>query len=415
MSKCTIEYIEKRLDEFKSSGQVPGIVVSNLVDKLEKRLEKQTITKKQLESILSEVVMNYKFAQVDPGAAVGTIAAQSIGEPGTQMTLRTFHFAGVAEMNVTLGLPRLIEIVDARKNPSTPIMTIYLAEDYATNEEKAREVAQQIELTKIENIASSVDIDLWENAIEVNLDLDLLKNKNITIEEVQDRLQYRRKNEVEIIDGYKLIIKQDESELSSLQRLREKIRDIAIKGLKGIKRVIIRKEANVGESGEYVIYSEGSNFMQVLRIPGVDPKRTYTTHLHEIAETLGIEAARNSIIRESRKVLTEQGLDVDDRHIMLVADLMTSSGEIRQIGRHGISGEKNSVIARASFEVTVKHLLQAATRGEVDNLTGITENVVVGQMISLGTGVVDIGITPNYREFSTEEPEPVPEIVAEEN
>ncbi len=415
MSKCTIEYIEKRLDEFKSSGQVPGIVVSNLVDKLEKRLEKQTITKKQLESILSEVVMNYKFAQVDPGAAVGTIAAQSIGEPGTQMTLRTFHFAGVAEMNVTLGLPRLIEIVDARKNPSTPIMTIYLAEDYATNEEKAREVAQQIELTKIENIASSVDIDLWENAIEVNLDLDLLKNKNITIEEVQDRLQYRRKNEVEIIDGYKLIIKQDESELSSLQRLREKIRDIAIKGLKGIKRVIIRKEANVGESGEYVIYSEGSNFMQVLRIPGVDPKRTYTTHLHEIAETLGIEAARNSIIRESRKVLTEQGLDVDDRHIMLVADLMTSSGEIRQIGRHGISGEKNSVIARASFEVTVKHLLQAATRGEIDNLTGITENVVVGQMISLGTGVVDIGITPNYREFSTEEPEPVPEIVAEEN
>ncbi|MHA1911272.1 MAG: DNA-directed RNA polymerase subunit A'' [Candidatus Kariarchaeaceae archaeon] len=415
MSKCTIEFIEKRLDEFRTSEQVPGVIVSDLLDKIEERLETQTITKKQLEDILSEVVMNYKFAQVDPGAAVGTIAAQSIGEPGTQMTLRTFHFAGVAEMNVTLGLPRLIEIVDARKNPSTPIMTIYLAEDYATNEEKAREVAQQIELTKVENIASSVDIDLWEKAIEVNLDLDIMKKKNIAVEAVQDRLQYRRKNEVEIIDGYKLIVKQDESELSSLQRLREKIRDIAIKGLKGVKRVIIRNETNIGENGEYVIYSEGSNFMQVLRIPGVDPKRTYTTHLHEIAETLGIEAARNSIIRESRKVLTEQGLDVDDRHIMLVADLMTSSGEIRQIGRHGISGEKNSVIARASFEVTVKHLLQAATRGEVDNLTGITENVVVGQMISLGTGLVDIGITPNYREFSTEEPEPVPEIVAEEN
>ena len=270
-------------------------------------------------------------------------------------------------------------------------------------------------IPKVEDVASSVDIDLWENAIQVNLNLDIMKNKNIKIEEVKDRLQYRRKNDVEIVDGYKLIVKQDEKDLSSLQRLREKIRDIAIKGLKGIRRVIIRNDPNIGEDGEYVIYSEGSNFMQVLRIPGVDPKRTYTTHLHEVAETLGIEAARNSIIRESRKVLTEQGLDVDDRHIMLVADLMTSSGEIRQIGRHGISGEKNSVIARASFEVTVKHLLQAATRGEIDNLTGITENVVVGQMISLGTGVVDIGITPNYREFSTEEPETIPEIVAEEN
>ena len=170
----------------------------------------------------------------------------------------------------------------------------------------------------------------------------------------------------------------------------------------GIERVVIKKEK---DTNEYVLYSEGTNLPEVLRIPGVDVSRTSSNHIHEVAQTLGVEAARNAIIEEASKVLDEQGLDVDIRHIMLVADLMTVSGEIRQIGRHGISGEKESVLARAAFEVTVKHLIEAAVKGEEDNLRGITENVIVGQLIPVGTGAIDLlmGQYPTQQEDKKEE------------
>ncbi len=154
------------------------------------------------------------------------------------------------------------------------------------------------------------------------------------------------------------------------------------------------------EKVEFQILTEGSNFKQLMRVLGVDPRNSYTNHIHEIAETLGIEAARNAIIKEAKEVMEKQGLEVDQRHLMLVADLMTYSGEIRQIGRHGISGENASILARAGFEVTVKHLLDASVRGEEDHLVGIIENVIVGQEIAIGTGMVDLTISPNYREFA---------------
>lgn len=127
-----------------------------------------------------------------------------------------------------------------------------------------------------------------------------------------------------------------------------------------------------------------------MKIKGIDPNRVYTNNVSEIAEVLGIEAARAAIIKEAFQVLDQQGLDVDMRHVILIADLMTSTGRIRQIGRHGVSGEKSSVLARAAFEVTVKHLLDAAAHGEEDPLEGVTENVIVGQPIPLGTGIVEL-------------------------
>lgn len=170
-----------------------------------------------------------------------------------------------------------------------------------------------------------------------------------------------------------------------LLQLVEKIKNISLKGVEGIKRVVIRKEGD-----EYVLYTEGSVLKEVIEFEGVDPTRTKTNNITEIAEVLGVEAARNSIINEANDTLREQGLTVDVRHIMLVADMMTCDGEIKQIGRHGISGEKVSVLARAAFEVTVSHILDAAIRGDVDYLKGVTENVIVGQPIKLGTGHVQL-------------------------
>lgn len=412
------EEIEDMINELIENHEqkIPQLILRQLEDKIFDRAKKIAaklntnpygktyVTQKQFKTILAEIIRSYQFAQIDPGSAVGMVAAQSIGEPGTQMTLRTFHFAGVREMNVTLGLPRLIEIVDARRNPSTPSMTVALEPEYAFDSQKAKEVARNIELTTVSNIAKSVDIDQLNQRVTIILDKDLLIDKGITVEEVKQKTEYRRSTLKVTMDDNLLhvTLDKDDPDLSELQKLAEKIRQIPIKGLKGVKRVLIRKKKHSRDPDktEYEVVSEGSNFMQLLRIPGVDPQRTYTNHIHEVGDTLGIEAARNSILREAQEVMEKQGLEVDQRHIMLVADLMTFSGNIRQIGRHGISGENSSVLVRAAFEVTVKHLLEAAIRGEADNLVGIIENVMVGQEIALGTGIVDLTINPEYRKFT---------------
>ncbi|MBN1330776.1 MAG: DNA-directed RNA polymerase subunit A'' [Candidatus Heimdallarchaeota archaeon] len=382
----TLEVIEKSIKKMNEDGLLPHL----LEDELLSKLKDQEITKKQLNEILKEVRETFEDALVEPGEAVGTVAAQSIGEPGTQMTLKTFHFAGVAEFTVTQGLPRLIEIVDARRNPSTPMTEVYLDEDHRNDVEKARDVARKIELTRVENIASGVSLDLSEMQIIIEIDLDLLHDKGLDIESVSETISRGRKVEVKT-EGNFIYVNPKLETIKDLQKVASKIRQMPIKGILNIKRTQISKDA---EKGEFIIYTEGTDFVKTLQKPGVDLTRIYTNHTYEIAETLGIEAARNSIIRESMEVLKAQGLDVDIRHITLVADLMTANGDVRQIGRHGISGEKASVLARASFEITVKHLLEACLQGESDNLKGITENVIVGQMIPLGTGSIDLMMNP---------------------
>lgn len=378
--------IQKEIDKKLKELQKNKVLPPSIIEQLREKLSQFKITEEQFERITNEIIKAYKLALVEPGEAVGTVAAQSIGEPGTQMTLRTFHYAGVAELNVTLGLPRLIEIVDARRNPSTPMMTIYLEEEYRHSEEKAREIAQKIEMTKIENITKNDGIDLVNKRIFIVLDPELMKNKGVKVEEVAERLKKLKRGEI-IVEDNTIYVERKTEKLPELQRFLEKIRNLQIKGIKGITRVVIRR---IKETNEYVLYTEGSNLAEVIKVPGVDFTRTKTNNIHEVAEVLGIEAARNVIIEEAMGVLEEQGLDVDIRHIMLVADLMTATGEVKQIGRHGVSGEKPSVFARAAFEVTVKHLLEASLRGEQDILRGVAENVIIGQEIPLGTGSLEL-------------------------
>ncbi|HOT06071.1 MAG: DNA-directed RNA polymerase subunit A'' [Methanosaeta sp. PtaB.Bin039] len=346
-------------------------------------LENEQFTKAQFDEVIGQVKSDYDHAGVEPCEAVGVIAAQSIGEPGTQMTMRTFHYAGVAEINVTLGLPRLIEIVDARKIPSTPTMTIRLEPDYARDRDLAREVAWAIESTSILHLGS-IATDLAEMNVLIELNHEALAQRKITDEEVAETLRSETGLAVEMRDGM-LVMAPEEPSYRELLQLVEKIKRLSLKGIDGIKRVVIRKEGD-----EYVLYTEGSALKEVLEFEGVDPARTKTNNINEIGEVLGIEAARNAIINEATDTLREQGLSVDVRHIMLVADIMTCDGEVKQIGRHGVSGEKASVLARAAFEVTVNHILDAAVRGDIDDLRGVTENVIVGQPIQLGTGDVQL-------------------------
>ncbi|MDD1720617.1 MAG: DNA-directed RNA polymerase subunit A'', partial [Euryarchaeota archaeon] len=185
------------------------------------------------------------------------------------------------------------------------------------------------------------------------------------------------------IEGSNIILNPSVRRYRTLLQIVEKVRAMTIKGIDDIKRVVVRKERD-----EYVLYTEGSSLKKTIQLDHIDATRTKTNNINEMAEAFGIEAARNSIIEEAMDTLREQGLTVDVRHIMLVADMMTIDGEVKQIGRHGIAGEKTSVLSRAAFEVTVNHLLDAAIRGETDELAGVTENVIVGQPILLGTGDV---------------------------
>jgi len=353
----------------------------NVKNDLFEELGGMQLSDDEINEILEKTKNVYKRSKVEPCEAVGTIAAQSIGEPGTQMTMRTFHYAGVADINVTLGLPRLIEIVDARKVPDTPMMTIYLDAESATDREKALQLGWEIEATHISDIADILT-DTDEMQIYLEFDYRALHQRNVDLDAVVSKLEMLQDVDVQI-DGTSIMLIPSAKRYRALLQIVEKVKAMVIKGVEDIKRVVVRKEHE-----EYVLYTEGSSLKKVIVLEHIDSARTKTNNINEMAEVFGVEAARNSIIEEAMSTLREQGLTVDVRHIMLVADMMTIDGEVKQIGRHGIAGEKTSVLSRAAFEVTVNHLLDAAIRGEIDELAGVTENVIVGQPILLGTGDV---------------------------
>ncbi len=370
--------LDKILDEYP----LPLSVKEEIKKELEKINASEEIARKVVERCYQVYLRNL----MEPGEAAGIVAAQSIGEPGTQMTMRTFHYAGVAEIDVTLGLPRLIEILDVRKNPSTPMMTVRLLPEYAKDKEKATEIANKIEATYILDVAD-LATDIRRMRIIVTPDEKAMSKKGLSVDEVKKKIEKSLKN-VEVVESEgKIVIQITEPSYKVLMDTLDKLKKLVLAGIKEIRRVIVRKDE---ESGEYVLYTEGSNLKKVMKVKGVDASRTITNNIYEIYEVLGIEAARNAVIREAINTLEEQGLEVNVRHIMLVADVMTVDGELRQIGRHGVAGEKQSILARAAFEMTVNNLLEAAVRGDVDRLKGITENIIVGQPIKLGTGDVEL-------------------------
>ena len=357
------------------------------------RIKNADLSDEICEKLITTANRMYTAHLMDQNESAGVMAAHSIGEPGTQMNMRTFHYAGVANINVTQGLPRLIEIVDARRVPSTPSMNIPLTGTAAEDENIAKYVASNIEMTTLLDIAG-VETDITNMRLIVKPDARKMEARGITTEELVERL-----NKVKAVrgmvttEGYDVVINSDEPSYKKLQTMFDAIKGAKIKGIDNITRAVLSKT-----EGTWKIVTEGSNLKEVLKVEGVDADNVMTNSILEVADVLGIEAARNSIIHEAMGTLGEAGLDVDIRHIMLVADLMTNDGYVKAIGRHGVSGKKkSSVLARAAFEITAAHLLHAAMVGEVDHLEGVTENIIVGQPVTLGTGAVNLIYTPKKK------------------
>jgi DNA-directed RNA polymerase subunit A" len=339
--------------------------------------------KKAMEKIYDE----YCTMQVDPGEAVGIVSAESIGEPGTQMTLNTFHFAGVAEMNVTTGLPRVIEILDARGKIKTPIMEIYLKAPYSEGKD-IKKVAAQIKETKMLDIATEFSTDISEGAIEAKISKQKLEEAHVDIEKLKDAIKFNIKG-VTIKsreEGESIILtvksKEESAGLNDLYKLKDKIKFTFVSGIKDIAYVLPVKR---GE--EFLIITSGTNLAKALELEFVDKTKTASNDIFEVQRVFGIEAARRQIINETLKVMKAQGLNIDIRHLMLVADTMCSSGKVKGITRYGVIRDKSSILAKASFETPIKHIVQASMLGAADDLNSVIENVMINQPIPLGTGL----------------------------
>jgi len=352
-----------------------------IMEEIEKVSKEFNLDEEKKRKLMEEIEKVYLNSRFEPGEAIGILAAQSISEPATQLTMRTYHLAGVAGIKVTFGLPRLIEIFDAKRNIETPMMTIYLKKEYNTKEDAER-LAYKIVERRVIDISKYISIDVGENTIKIELEdkRKLEKVEKIIKEALSKRISVKIKEDSIVIEP-----KSEGIRFSDLQKLKDEISNIVVEGVAGITAAIIRKEEE-----NWIVQTIGSNLREILKFDEVNEHKTISNDIYEVYEIFGIEAARNVIIKEAYKTMQEQGLDVDIRYLLLLADVMTWNGEINSIGRYGIAGAKASVLSRAAFEETIKHLIRASIRNEIDEFKGLFENVMVGQPAPVGTGMFEL-------------------------
>ncbi len=355
-----------------------------ILDELETYLPEK-VSDKDVKAILENVLIEYKSSLIAPNEAIGVITAQSVGEPSTQMTLNTFHFAGVATQSVE-GLPRLIEILDAKKNLEMPIMKIYFHKKGMT-EDKCKVVASKIKETKLHEFALNIDIDVEGKKVTIELDLKSLKKYEIDPESLISYLDKKIRKSTEF-EGKSLTISGEETDgLKELMGMKELALNSIVFGIKGIRDVSILKDGD-----EFIVITRGIALKQVMALEEVDKDRIYCNDVVEVYDNFGIEAARKVIIHEILEVVKSQGLSINERHVLLIADIMTVSGEPRGMTRYGVVAEKMNVLTRASFETPLKHISSGAVMHESNRLTSITENVMTNQMVYVGTGIPKIAV-----------------------
>lgn len=372
------------------------------------------MTETQLELLLTEALDKCMLAYVEPGEAVGAIGAQSISEPGTQMTLKTFHFSGISSMNVTLGVPRLKEIINAAKLISTPIITAKLECD--NNKVAARIVKAVIEKTTLGEVSKYMKEVYAPGScyISVELDMDAIEQLklNVDVHSVRRSILYGTKgiakntvlrglrdSDVLVKKGFspKLRInvprpdeKRDKSSAVpsyfGMQMLKAALPNVIVQGIPTVARAVIN-ESNQSGTPTYNLLMEGYGLQDVMGSPGIDGLHTTTNHVLEVEDVLGVEAARTQISAEIDNIMSAYGIGIDQRHLLLLSDVMTFKGEVLGITRFGVSKMRESVLMLASFEKTTDHLFDAAVHGRTDTIVGVSECIIMGMEVPVGTGL----------------------------
>uniref|UniRef100_A0AAY5E8B7 DNA-directed RNA polymerase subunit n=1 Tax=Electrophorus electricus TaxID=8005 RepID=A0AAY5E8B7_ELEEL len=354
------------------------------------------ITPTQLEKFLETCRDKYMRAQMEPGSAVGALCAQSIGEPGTQMTLKTFHFAGVASMNITLGVPRIKEIINASKNISTPIITAHL--DTEDDADFARLVKGRIEKTLLGEISEYIEEVFLPDDCFILVKLSLDRIRLLRLEVNAETVRYSicmsklrvKPGDVAVHGEAVVCVSPRENSKSSmyyvLQSLKQELPKVVVQGIPEVARAVIHIDEQSSRQ-KFKLLVEGDNMRGVMATHGVNGSRTTSNNTYEVEKTLGIEAARSTIINEVQYTMVNHGMSIDRRHVMLLADLMSYKGEILGITRFGLAKMKESVLMLASFEKTADHLFDAAYFGQKDSVCGVSECIIMGIPMNIGTGL----------------------------
>lgn len=352
----------------------------------------------QIDAFFQLLKTKYSRMKTEPGTAVGALAGQSIGEPGTQMTLKTFHFAGIASMRMTLGVPRIVEIINATKSMNTPVIYVKLINK--NDEQAARVVKGRIEKTELGQVAKYIRevYDAGICYIEIKLNRTIIEslhleinNQNV-VKSIIATPKLGIKEKFITVDKNKIRVYAPKNEREKLfhniQFLKRALPKVIVSGIPTINRAIITKNEQDKTSLELLL--EGTNLLPVFGTPGVNTRDTVSNNILEIESVLGIEAARVTIMNEIHSTMKQYGISLDKRHVMLLADVMTFKGEILGITRHGISKMKDSVLMLASFERTTDHLFDAGAHSRKDDIEGVSECIIMGIPIGLGTGLFKV-------------------------
>ena len=402
---------------------------------------------------MGEIEGQFARSVAQPGEMCGTLAAQSIGEPATQMTLNTFHYAGVSSKNVTLGVPRLKEIINCAENIKTPSVTVYLHPKYSASSESAKIIQTALAYTTLQTVTSAVEVfydpdpsstvipedrdfvdaffAIPDEEVEASLerqspwllrlvlDRAQMLDKNLTMAEVASKIgamfgrdifvMHSEDNAEELVLRIRIVDNDPDKEVQGEEDVflkslaQQMLTDIALKGVPGISKVFIVKQDKITrrfdpETGEwdslkeYVLETDGTNLKDVLAVDGVDVSRTLSNNCVEVFRVFGIEAARGSLLKEIRNVIEFDGSYVNYRHLALLVDIMTSQGTLMAITRHGINRTNQGALMRCTFEETVEILMEAASMGDMDDCKGVGQNVLLGQMAPMGTGSFDLNL-----------------------
>ncbi|CAH8667307.1 unnamed protein product [Heterobilharzia americana] len=329
--------------------------------------QNERLTRTQLRIFLMHVKSKYEKALIEPGTAVGALCGQSVGEPATQMTLKTFHFAGVASMNITQGVPRMREIVNAAAKIKTPLICVTLTDPFSAS--LARQVKLSIEPTRLADISLSLSQCLTPEYVYVAIKLDKkrMARRGITTPQVATAIQMAKLKRIKLsrVTYSKDSIFVYPVDLNALETVVKLVEDVVVKGIPGVSRVVIQQDR-----GEHRIFVEGARLREVMSVPGVVSECTRSNNILEVEQVLGVEAARRVVIDELLAVMEGHGVEVNVRHVMLLADVMTNRGEVCGYQRTGMAKAKNSVLCLASFERTGDHLFEAAYHCQDDQLTG---------------------------------------------
>jgi DNA-directed RNA polymerase II subunit RPB1 len=423
-----------------------------------KSIIKMRLSKAMFDELLTEIRFRYIKGRVHPGEMVGTLAAQSIGEPTTQLTLNTFHSAGTAKANATAGVPRIVELLSASHNPKNPSNIVYLDPSISGSQVAAISKMKDIQKTTLRDITKSVRIYYDPNPLSTNtavqedreilqtyekfsvtqgttcvspwimrLELDTMEmaaRQIIDMTLIQAKVENNKvlrvfscvhtdtnspdKMVLRIVFGSDMM-----KNALSLRFIEDKLLDTVLRGVEGIGRVFIREvndeliyDEKVGgytPQKQYVLDAEGTNLLDLATVSGVDPMRNWSNDIHEILEVFGIEAVRISLYEEFREVFKSGGENVNYHHMITLVDTMTYLGRIMEANRFGMNKGENGVLAKSSFEETSKILFNAALSADFDNMKGVSANIMFGQKPPCGTGFVDILIDETKLPEGTEE------------